>query len=66
PLTWPLLPFPWSAHVQGVRMLWAVALGLLAGVAATRVARRRGSPRIEPAGRGASGHLTRHDRAQSV
>jgi len=46
PLTWPLLPFPWSAHVQGVRMLWAVALGLLAGVAATRVARRRGSPRM--------------------
>jgi hypothetical protein len=36
PVTWPLLPYRYSAHVQGVRILWAVGLGLLAGAVAVR------------------------------
>jgi hypothetical protein len=47
PLTWPYLPHQWTPYVQGVRMLWAVALGLLAGAAAAALAaRRRTSPRV--------------------
>jgi hypothetical protein len=37
PATWAQLPFRYSAHVQGVRLLWALALGLLAGAGAVTV-----------------------------
>jgi len=40
PLTWPLLPYQDSPHVQGVRMIWCCALALLAGAAATSLSRR--------------------------
>jgi hypothetical protein len=38
PLTWRLLPFQFAAHVQVVRAMWALGLGLLAGAAAVRAA----------------------------
>jgi hypothetical protein len=41
PATLPLLPLRFSAHVQVVRLLWAVGLGLLAGAAAVRLASGR-------------------------
>jgi hypothetical protein len=37
-VTWPVLPYRWAPHVQGVRLLWAVAFSLLA--AAWTVGRR--------------------------
>jgi hypothetical protein len=40
PLTWPLFPYRWAPYVQGVRMLWAVALAMLAGAAAATLWRR--------------------------
>jgi len=40
PLTWPLLRFPYAAHVQGVRMVWVFALALSAGAAASALLRR--------------------------
>jgi hypothetical protein len=42
PLTWPILPFRWAAHVQGVRMLWIFGLAVLAGVAVHGLAQRAG------------------------
>lgn len=38
PLTWPLLRFPYAAHVQGVRMIWAFALAAIAAATASAVA----------------------------
>ena len=38
PVTWALLPARYSAHVQGLRLLWALGLALLAGAAAVAVA----------------------------
>jgi hypothetical protein len=51
PLTWPLLPYRWATYVQGVRMIWAVALAMLAGAAAVTLWQRvRG--RLSPAATG--------------
>jgi hypothetical protein len=41
PATWSILPARWSAHVQGVRMLWAVGIGLLLGTLAARLSSAR-------------------------
>lgn len=49
PVTWPLLPYRWAAHVQGVRALWITGLALLAAVAVTRAVNRRRSELALPA-----------------
>lgn len=40
PLTWPLLRFRYATYVQGVRMIWCVALALLAGAAVAHLVAR--------------------------
>ncbi len=50
PATWAVLPRPYTSYVQGVRILWAVGLALLAGAAvvrwsAARVGRHEARPR---------------------
>lgn len=56
PLSWPFLPYPYAPHVQGVRMLWAAGLALLAGAAVASLSRRAAASwaarRTAPAGGG--------------
>jgi hypothetical protein len=45
-LTWPLLPFQWATYVQGVRMIWAAALAMLAGALTAHLATRAEPARV--------------------
>ena len=47
-ITWPVLPYPYAPHVQGVRLIWAIgaALGLGAVLARRRVDHRRTDVRL--------------------
>lgn len=45
PLTWRVLPYQFSAHVQVVRAMWAVGVGLLVAAAVVRASTRDGVAR---------------------
>lgn len=47
-ITWPVLPYPYAPHVQGVRLIWAISAGLGLGAVVTRrrVDRRRTDVRL--------------------
>jgi cobalamin biosynthesis Co2+ chelatase CbiK len=47
PLTWPLLTHLYQPHVQGVRLLCFLGLGLVAGAAAVRLRRTTARGRME-------------------